>query len=96
LEQNEKFSTLETLIGRKYSLQKLNHLRQGNNVLDAKFITQMVFFGEIHVYLPLSGIGLFGPKRAYLPLEKPKLQEEFLSNTNSILTWKQCARCSCF
>jgi hypothetical protein len=35
-------------------------------------------------------------KRAYLHLEKPKLQEVFLSTTNSVLIGKQNARCSCF
>jgi hypothetical protein len=32
------------------------------------------------------------PKRAYLQLENYDLKEVFLSKTNSILTWKQCAR----
>jgi hypothetical protein len=35
LEQNEAFSTLETMICRKYSFQKLTQFSQGNNVLDA-------------------------------------------------------------
>jgi hypothetical protein len=34
---------------------------------------------------------LFGANTGYLYLETPKLQEGFLSQTNSILTGKQCA-----
>jgi hypothetical protein len=52
----------------------------------------MVFFGEIHGLLKISCIYLFGTKRAYVHLETPKLQEVFLSKTNSILTGKKCAR----
>jgi hypothetical protein len=39
-------------------------------------------------------MGLFGEKGAYFHLETPKFQEVFLSKTNSVLTRKQCARCS--
>jgi hypothetical protein len=46
----------------------------------------MGFIEELHVFFQLSSIGLFGTKRAYLHLEKPKLQEIFLSETNSLLT----------
>jgi hypothetical protein len=42
-------------------------------------LTWKVFLGEIHMFLKLRGIGLFEIKRAYLHLEKPKLQEVFLS-----------------
>jgi hypothetical protein len=35
LEQNEPFSTLKTMICRKYSFQKQTQFSQGNNVLDA-------------------------------------------------------------
>jgi hypothetical protein len=52
----------------------------------------MVFIGEIHVFLQLRGIGLFGTKRAYANLENPTYQEIFLSKITSILTRKQCAR----
>jgi hypothetical protein len=34
-EQTEHFSTLKTLICRKYTFQKLTQFLQGNNVLDA-------------------------------------------------------------
>jgi hypothetical protein len=48
----------------------------------------MVFLVEIHVLVQLRLIGQFGTKRAYLHLEKPKVQEVFLSKANSILTEK--------
>jgi hypothetical protein len=43
----------------------------------------MLSFREIHVCLQLRGKGLFETKCASLHLEKPKLQEVFLSKTNS-------------
>jgi hypothetical protein len=49
----------------------------------------MVFFEVIHVSLQLRCRGLLGKKRASLHLVKPKLLEEYLSKTNSILTGKQ-------
>jgi hypothetical protein len=52
----------------------------------------MIFFGEVHGFLPVSRIGLFGENRSYLPLETPTLQEIILSKTNSMLTGKQCAK----
>jgi hypothetical protein len=58
-------------------------------------LTLMVFFGEMPVFLQLSWIGLFTAKRDKLHLETPKLQEVFLSKTNTFLIGKQCARCSC-
>jgi hypothetical protein len=42
-------------------------------------ITQMVFFQKIHMFLQLSCRALFGIKTAYLHIEKPKLQDIFLS-----------------
>jgi hypothetical protein len=59
-------------------------------------LTPMVFFREIHVFFELSWKGLFGRKIACLHLQNPKLQEVLHSKTNSVLTGKQCARCSCF
>jgi heme/copper-type cytochrome/quinol oxidase subunit 1 len=56
-----------------------------------QLLSKMVFFGLIHVFLPLSLIGLYGTKRAYIHLEKHKLQEVLLSETNSGLRGKQCA-----
>jgi hypothetical protein len=59
-------------------------------------LTRMGCLGEIHVVIQLSLIGLFGTKKAYLHLEKPKLQEVLPLKSNSVLTGKECARCSCF
>jgi hypothetical protein len=44
------------------SFQKLIQFSQGNNVLAAPDLTLMVFFGEIHMFLQLNRIGLFGTK----------------------------------
>jgi hypothetical protein len=38
-------------------------------------LTQIVFFREIHVFLQLNSIGLVETNRAYLHVEKAKLQE---------------------
>jgi hypothetical protein len=56
-----------------------------------QLLAYVVFFGEEHVLFQLSWIGLFGANAPYLPLETPKIQEVFLSKTNTILTGKQCA-----
>jgi hypothetical protein len=63
----------------KYSFQ--NHIKfsQGNNVLDAASCKIVVLFGETNVFLQLSGKCLFGANGVSLHLEKPKLQEVFLS-----------------
>jgi hypothetical protein len=50
----------------------------------------------MHVFLQLSWIGHLGIKWAFLHHEICDLQEVVLSKTNSILTGKQCSRCSCF
>jgi hypothetical protein len=41
-------------------------------------LTLMGFIEELHVIFQLRSISLFGTKRAYDHLEKPKLQEVFL------------------
>ena len=56
-----------------------------------QLLTNMVFFGMIHVFLQLSYIGLYGTKTAYIHLDKHKLQEVLLSETNSGLIGRQCA-----
>jgi hypothetical protein len=43
-----------------------------------QLLTQMVFFGEMHVFLQLSWIELFGANRVYLHLENYHLQAVFL------------------
>jgi hypothetical protein len=59
-------------------------------------LTQMVIFGEIHVFLQLSCIGLLVAKSAYLYLETPGLQEVFPSKMKSILIGNQGANCFWF
>jgi hypothetical protein len=44
LEQNDPFSTLKILICRKCSFQKQTQFSQGNSLLDALPLTQMVSF----------------------------------------------------
>jgi hypothetical protein len=62
----------------------------------SKFLlqTRKVFFGEIRVFAQLSRTGVFRTKRANVHLEKGKIQDFFLSKTNSILKGEQCARSS--
>jgi hypothetical protein len=62
-------------------------------VIDAADSNIDVGFVELHVFLHLSLIGLFGAKKGYLHLENYDFQEVFLSEPNSNLTRKQCARC---
>jgi hypothetical protein len=45
-----------------------------------QFKTEMVFIADIHVFLQLSGIGLFVGNIAYVHHESPKLQQVFLQN----------------
>jgi hypothetical protein len=47
------------------------YFSQGNNVVDAE-VYDIDSFLWIHEFLPLSSMGLFGTKRAYLHLEKRK------------------------
>jgi hypothetical protein len=56
-------------------------------------LTQIVVLKQLRVFLQLSSIGLFEEKRAYLPLETPKLNEVFLSKLNLLLTAKRFATC---
>jgi hypothetical protein len=58
---------------------------QGIKVLDSATSHVDSFFGEIHVFLQLSWIGLCGAKRADLHPEKRKIQEVFLSKLTHIL-----------
>jgi hypothetical protein len=77
-------------------LSNLTQFSQGNNVQDVPatdtncFLLRDTCVSSTQVNKP------FETKRAYFYLEKTKLKEIFLSNTNSILTGKQCARYSCF
>jgi hypothetical protein len=50
----------------------------------------MVFIGEIHVFLQLRGIGLFGANTAYLHLETPNFPEVSLSKLSQFSQGKMC------
>jgi hypothetical protein len=54
LEENEPFTILKILIGRKDSFQKLTQFSHGNNVLEAAASNIDGFFEEIHVGFQLS------------------------------------------
>jgi hypothetical protein len=68
-DQKEPFPTLKTMICKKNSIQKLTQFSQGNNVLDGAASNTDGFWGETHVFLQLSWIGLYGTKWAFLHLE---------------------------
>jgi hypothetical protein len=63
----------------------MNQFSQGINVLDGAASNIDSFFGQIHVFLQLSWIGLFGVKTAKINPETSKWQKVFLSKTNSYL-----------
>jgi hypothetical protein len=73
------------MICRKYSFQKLILFSLCIMCYMLLILTQMVFFREVHVFLQLSWIVLYGANMAYLHLENCDLLEVFLSKTNSIL-----------
>jgi hypothetical protein len=79
LEHNENFFALKTLIGRKYSFQKLSKFSKGNNVLDALASDTNGFLLRTHVFLQLSWKCLLEMNIASLHLEKTMLLEVFLS-----------------
>jgi hypothetical protein len=87
---------LENVSCRKSFFDKLTKFSQGNNARIFLLPTEMVFFGEIYVFLQMCWIGLLGTKCAYLYIENPQLPEVLLSSTNSDLTEKQCATCCSF
>jgi hypothetical protein len=92
--QRELISTLKNLSCRRYSFQKLTQFSQGNNVLDFPASNTD---GSLESYMSfLNSDDEFCTYRANLQLEIPKLQEIFLSKTNSIISGKQCTRYSCF
>jgi hypothetical protein len=59
-------------------------------------LTQMVFFLEIHIFLELRWICIFGAKRGYLLHENYDLQDVFISKIKSFFTGNPCARCCTF
>jgi hypothetical protein len=96
LEQTEPSSTFKHLRCRKYCFQNLTPFSQGNNVLEVPASKTDGFLSRGACVSSTSRISLFWTIRAYLHLETPKSQQVFLSKTNSIVTEKQCARCSRF
>jgi hypothetical protein len=79
------------VICRNYSFQKLIQLSKGNNVLDATASSIHAFLCR-GTWISLTQLNSpNGPNTAYLLLETPKIQEVFLSKTNTVLTGKQCA-----
>jgi hypothetical protein len=76
-------------------LSKTNSIPTGKQMLDVGVKNRCLFFWEIHVFLQLSWIYLFGVNRVYLHLEIPKLEEVFLSKT-TLFSQGQCSRCSWF
>jgi hypothetical protein len=95
LEENEPFSKCKSLIYRKYSIQKFTDISQDNNLLDAPASMTDAFLWRATCVSTQLNMPIWN-KKSLSPVENAKLQEVFLSKTNSILTVKPCARCSCF
>jgi hypothetical protein len=60
---------------------KTNTVLTGNKVLYSAASNIDIFLWEVHMFLQLCWIYLFGANCAYLHLETPKLQEVFLLKT---------------
>jgi hypothetical protein len=90
-EAKRAYLSLETPKLNEVFLSKLNSVLKAKQCANVAASSKMIFFGEIHVFLQLCFIGLFGANAAYLHNENYELQEVFLSKSNSILTGKQCA-----
>jgi hypothetical protein len=87
---------LETPKLQEVFLEKLPQFSLGKNELDAATSNTDRFLSRDTCVPSAYLIGLSGAKKVYLNLENYDLQEVFLSKTNSVLIWKQYARCSCF
>jgi hypothetical protein len=93
---HRSYPHLETSKLLEVFLSKLTQFFRGNKVLDKILLKVMVFFGEIHVFLQIRWLCLFGTKWDFLQFEKYDFQEVILSKTISILIGQQCATYSCF
>jgi hypothetical protein len=71
---------LKHLSCRKYSFQKLTQLSQGNSVLDAHASNLIIFFLEIHAFLQLSWICLFGAMETIFTMETINCKEYSFQN----------------
>jgi hypothetical protein len=76
---NRAYLHLETPKLQEVFLEKLTQFSRETRCYMLLFLSEMVFFWEIHLLLKNSDS-----------------QEVFLSNSSSVLTEKQGARCSCF
>jgi hypothetical protein len=92
---NTVYLHLETLKFQEVFPSKINSILTGK--LCARFycVWNTWFSFERYTCFELSWKDPLGTKRGYLYLEKPKLQEVFLSKLSPVLTGKQCAGCSC-
>jgi hypothetical protein len=93
---SEWFSHFKTLSDHKYSFHKLTQFSQGNKVLEPPASNIDGFLIRDKVFLPFTWKELICTIVKFLMLENPERKAVFLSKANSILTWKQCARPSCF
>jgi hypothetical protein len=89
-EQNKPSPNVKIVIFRKYSFERLIQSSQGNNALDPAASNTDGFL-QRDTCIPSTL-----PNRPTWSNRAYDLQENFLSKTNSIVTWKQCARCCTF
>jgi hypothetical protein len=90
------FYLLENHDGEAEFLSKANSFLQENKLFDVPPSNIDGFLSRDTCFSTSQLNRHIGMKCAFLPLLKPDRQAVFLSETNSILTGKQCARCSCF
>jgi hypothetical protein len=76
---NTAYLHLETSNFQEVSLSKLSQFSQWKMCYMLLLLIQMIFFQEIHEFLQLSWIVLFGNTWAIVPLENYDLHEIFLS-----------------
>jgi hypothetical protein len=93
---NRLYLHLETPSLQEVFFSKTHSIHSGSNGLHTPPSYIDGFFMEIHVFFHLSWIGYLEQTDAHLHLEKPALQEIFLTKPKSILTAKQCDRCCSF
>jgi hypothetical protein len=93
---NRAYVHLETQSCSKYSFQKLTQFSQENNALDATSYYTNGFLSRDICVTSTHQIGIFWTKWALLYLLNSDLEEVFFAKTKSILTGKECSRCSCF
>jgi hypothetical protein len=80
LEQTEPTSTMKIPGSRSFPLNKYITSHWETMCYMILLLTQIAFFREIHVFPQLNSIGWLETNKAYLHLEKAKLQEVYLLN----------------